>query len=286
MKTSKIGKLPVNSQIFIDYSKDPPSIDFGYPDPDTTIVRKSDVTYLISIAIALLMVMVLYSCYLVYVQPIYYPNTSGYTTTINQVTVTNWEYWDAEQKKYNGTHYGFDELFINYTWNNKTYIDTFELSNEGWGIAIVPYIKEDIPLKKTLKTLIDPLILIVLCVVLMILNSFWVAKIFKSTKWGNRKYPVFNKLLSDARFSAEFTPEMVPANNIVEIPLFKNIYMDYEATDDFSEHLQKISIVEHPFNRLIKKGKKIEKKVNVYLWKVIFEFKDKPNTGFLKIKWT
>jgi|GEM_PF-6213781 len=286
MAIRKTGKLPVNSQIFIDYSKDPPSIDFGYPDPDTTIVRKSDVTYLISIAIALLMVMVLYSCYLVYVQPIYYPNTSGYTTTINQVTVTNWEYWDAEQKKYNGTHYGFDELFINYTWNNKTYIDTFKLSSEGWGVVIVPYIKEDIPLKKTLKTLIDPLIFIVLSVVLMILNSFWVAKIFKSTKWGNKKYPVFNKLLSDARFSAEFTPEMVPANNIVEIPLFKNIYMDYEATDDFSEHLQKISIVEHPFNRLIKKGKKIEKKVNVYLWKVIFEFKEKPNTGFLKIKWT
>jgi hypothetical protein len=58
MKTSKIGKLPVNSRIFIDYSKDPPSINFGYPDEDTTIIRKSSVTYLISIAIALFMMII------------------------------------------------------------------------------------------------------------------------------------------------------------------------------------------------------------------------------------
>jgi hypothetical protein len=65
--------------------------------------------------------------------------------------------------------------------------------------------------------------------------------------------------------------------------------MDYDATGDFAEQLQKISIIEHPFNRLIKKGfrkKQIIKKPQVYLWKCIFEFKNKPSSGGINIRWS
>jgi hypothetical protein len=138
-------------------------------------------------------------------------------------------------------------------------------------------------------------ILVAVFVLLVFLNSFWVAKVFKDTRWGNKKFPEFNKKLHDAKFSAEFTPENFPAgtNNIIEIPLFKNMYMDYDATEDFAEQLIKVSITEHPFNKLIKKGlpfskkrKVIIKKTNVYLWRCVLEFKNKPVTGGLSLRWT
>jgi hypothetical protein len=65
--------------------------------------------------------------------------------------------------------------------------------------------------------------------------------------------------------------------------------MDYDAIGDFAEQLKKISIIEHPFNKLVKKGffkKQIIKKPQVYLWKCIFEFKEKPKDGRIEIRFT
>jgi hypothetical protein len=132
---------------------------------------------------------------------------------------------------------------------------------------------------------------------LVYLNSFWVAKIFKDSKWGNKKFPELNKKLLDERYSVEYTkenfPEKVKGKYIIEIPLFKNIYMDYDAEDDFANQLQRVSITEHPFTMLVKRGlpfskkrKHMIKKPNVYLWKCVFEFKKKPTNGRLEIRFT
>lgn len=78
---------------------------------------------------------------------------------------------------------------------------------------------------------------------------------------------------------AEFNPEDV-VDNKCEIPLFSNVGLDYQATKEFSKYLIRVKIVEHGFNDLIK-GKK---KLNPYLWKAIFYFKQKPTTGTLEVK--
>jgi Na+-transporting methylmalonyl-CoA/oxaloacetate decarboxylase gamma subunit len=297
MVIEKIGKLPVNSRIFIDYTKTPPAIDFGYPDPDTKVVRKSDITYIISMFFAGLMILVLVILFMLYIQPRLYPNIGPSNTVINQAFITDFQYYT--NGTHNGTHYGFDAILVNYTWNNKVRYAEIELSQEG-SLFPVPYFTEDahLSLNRTLFILVQALGLVFIFIILVILNTFWVAKVFKDTKWGNKKFPELNKKMHDAHYSAEFTPENFPTDkNIIEIPLFKNMYMDYDATGDFAEQLIKISITEHPFNRLTKKGnpfrKKgsikgihIIKKVNVYLWKCAVEFKDKPKDGSLILRWT
>jgi len=288
-KIEKIGKLPVNSRITIDYTQSPVKIDFGYPDPDTSVVRKSSVTFLISMLFTAIIFLILLGIYSYFLQPMIYPHIGPVDTKINQIIISDFQYYTNGIP--NGTHYGFDKLLINYTWNNKIYYSKLFLSREGL-FFLIPYFYEP-DTKRNLMLFFQGSVLMIIFFGLIFLNSFWVAKVFRDTKWGNKKFPELNKKLNDAKYSAEFFPQDFPSNNIIEIPLFKNMYMDYEATDDFAEHLQKISIIEHPFNRFIKKGlpfskkrKNIIKKPNVYLWKCIFEFKDKPKTGQLILRWT
>jgi Na+-transporting methylmalonyl-CoA/oxaloacetate decarboxylase gamma subunit len=290
-KIERIGKLPVNSRIFIDYTKKPPQIDFGYPDPDTKVVRRSDVTFLIAMFFAGLMILVLVVFFMLYIQPILYPNIGPSNTVVNQAFIKDFQYYTNGIP--NGTHFGFDALLVNYTWNNKVRYAEIELSQEG-SLFPVPYFTENahLSMNRTLFITVQGVGLMIIFIILTILNTFWVGKVFRDTNWGHRKFPELNKKLHDAKYSAEFFPQDFPANNIIEIPLFKNMYMDYEATGDFAEHLQKISIIEHPFFRHVKKGlpfrkrKNIIKKPNVYLWKCIVEFKDKPKDGSLILRWT
>jgi hypothetical protein len=289
-KTERIGTLPVNSQIFVNYETDPPEITFGYPDPDTSIVKRSDVTVGISVLFTMFLLVVFGVIYVLNIQSMYYPDMGPGDTKINQIEILDFEKFQYfNGTRYNETHYGFDKLNINYTWNNKQYSTELGITHEGY-FYFVPYFYE-IKSNRFWILLCQVGVLAVLFIILLMLNSYWIARIFKDTKWGHKNYPLLNKKLYDAKFSAEFLPKDFPANNIIEIPLFKNMYVDYDATGDFAENLKKISIIEHPFNRLIKKGgmfrkKTIAKKVNVYLWKCVFEFKDKCEKGKLELRWT
>lgn len=65
----------------------------------------------------------------------------------------------------------------------------------------------------------------------------------------------------------------------VEIPMFRNMVMDYKAVGEFGKSLQKVEIKEHDFSVRLRKGK-IR---NAYLWKAIFTFKEDCNKGYLKV---
>jgi len=295
MVIEKVGKLPVNSRISIDYTKNPVQIEFGYPDPDASNVRKSDAVYIPSMGVAGLTILAIIIFFMLYVQPVLYPSIGPSNTIVHQVFIKDFQYYNNGTP--NGTHYGFDAILINYTWNNKVRYAEIEISQEG-SLFPVPYFTENahLSMNRTLFILAQAIGIIILFIILTVLNSFWMAKIFTGTKWGNRKFPEINKKLHDSKFSAEFFPQDFPQiGNTIEIPLFKNMYMDYEATGDFSEYLEKIEIIEHPFKKLVKKGlpfskkrKHVIKKPNIYLWKTIFTFKQgcRPQTGSLRMSWT
>lgn len=290
MVIEKVGKLPVNSRISIDYTKNPVQIDFAYPDPDAGNIRRSDAVYIPAILIGTLLFLFLYMVFLYWVQPIMYPHILSTDTLVNNITINQYEYP-------NGTKYGFNSLFIEYNWNDKPRYTTVSLDKIGY-IWIMPYFSDNHNNNTRMDLLIvaQAFILIAVWLLIVWLNSFWVSKIFTSTKWGNRKFPEINKKLHDSKYSAEFFPQDFPqTGNTLEIPLFKNMYMDYEATGEFSEYLEKIEIIEHPFKHHIKKGlpfskkrKHVIKKPNIYLWKTVFTFKEgcKPQTGSLIMRWT
>jgi hypothetical protein len=134
----------------------------------------------------------------------------------------------------------------------------------------------------------------VTCIIIIYFGLFYiyrrlVARIMKRTAWGKKHFPEINKSLRNKHYLAIF--KEVPRNKIIELPLFSNIYMDYETEDDFDKYLQEVEIKEHDF-KVIKRKKKLFKKVseeyvpNVYLWKAVFKFSKRPKNGYLVIRWT
>ena len=107
------------------------------------------------------------------------------------------------------------------------------------------------------------------------------------------------KLFNLNRFQPQFAKKIVirhngaifrkcPKNKIIEIPLFRNVYLDYNAEDDFSRYLSKVEIKEHPFSRILKqkKGKILKKTRHPYLWKAQFIFSKVPKKGKLEVFWS
>ena len=114
----------------------------------------------------------------------------------------------------------------------------------------------------------------------IILSPMIIAFIFSRNDKLLKMMPEINyKLARGKPTMAEFNPKDV-VDNKCEIPLFYNVGLDYEATEEFSKYLIKVKIIEHGFCNLIKD----KKKLNPYLWKAIFFFKDKPKTGKLEVK--
>ena len=91
--------------------------------------------------------------------------------------------------------------------------------------------------------------------------------------------PFINYFSSGASWTASFKPGDVKDNKI-ELPLFRNVGLDYKVTGEMSKHLNNFKIIEHGFNMYIHGRKKPQQ----YLWKAIWYFSDKPKTGDLKIK--
>jgi hypothetical protein len=111
--------------------------------------------------------------------------------------------------------------------------------------------------------------------------------ILNKTMWGKKMFPELNKKLSNKRFTKTFTE--CPDSLQIELPLFKNIYLDYETSRDFSDQLIRFEIKEHDceyYKSYSKNPKKVKKDKNVYLWKAVWYFKKKPITGFLKVDFT
>lgn len=65
-----------------------------------------------------------------------------------------------------------------------------------------------------------------------------------------------------------------------EIPVFSNIILDYNATEDFSKYLNLFEIQEHKFEYMAKRKKH---KINEWLWYARFYFTKKPEKGELKV---
>lgn len=283
----RVGTLPVNSRIAVDYSKTPPSIEFEYPDKDTSVIRRSSVVVLTSLFITVIIILILIGINIRYIIPLRYPSTGHLNTHINNITIIDFQRFNGTS--YNETHYGFDKLLINFTWNNKPHLINLSLIEDGVLILTPSFIdKNNNYWKNNLLNISGGMLI---TIGLFLFNLFWIARVYRDTKWGNKKFPEFSKKLNDAHFSVDFSPENFPANNIIEIPLFLNMYLDYDATGDFAEQLLKVNIIEHPFNKLIKKGRGarkhiIKKKPQVYLWKCILEFKKKPEDGQIEIRWT
>lgn len=265
----KIGKLPVNSRITIDYAGIKPTIKFAYPKKNASYqVGNTTLVFYGAMIFALFTTLIFFMG--LSLLPGYstgYPSSCLIYSEGYQSILTNKSYV-----------YGFkfdcivDEKHYNMSVDYKLG-KFFGLEN--------PYFTGE----QKILGLSESYFALWVGTIFFFIWRWIIRYVFLNTKWGGRSFPELNKQLLDARFSCTFKPSDIK-NNQFEIPLFKNIYMDYKVTGEISKYLQKVEVVNHPFNRLVKKkGKKI-RDTDIYHWKTVFTFSQTPTNGKGEVRWT
>lgn len=99
------------------------------------------------------------------------------------------------------------------------------------------------------------------------------------------KIGYWTTLLSTNIKSKEFTKNDVFDNKVV-IPSFSNVYLDYKPNGDFGRHLEKVEILEIPFEytsrgTFLPFRKKVEK--NSFEFRAVFYFSKPIKTGTMKV---
>lgn len=264
---TKIGRMPVNSRITIDYSGKKPSIRFFYPKKDVVNqVTTSSITPLTAMlfsGLTMLLIMGLLIGHDKFFSE-YPDDCTVYKKYINISGVSNPTY---------------SSLDIECVVSGKN--KTFEINYvQGKFFGIIPPYYAG-------KQKVDWYFLVMgLTFFLFYFFYKWfLGLIFAKTKWGHKNFPELNKRIHNRYYSCTFRPRDIN-NNQLELPLFGNIYMDYEFSGEMSGLLKQVRIVEHPFSRIVKKGRKRIKTRNIHLWKAIFTFTKTPKTGKGEISWT
>lgn len=85
----------------------------------------------------------------------------------------------------------------------------------------------------------------------------------------------------------EYTSKDV-INNVVVLPSFNNVYLHYDANGDFEKYLEKVEVMEIPFNfkkrRFLYPFDSWKKQYNEWFFRVVFFFKQTPINGSMKVE--
>lgn len=320
-KVKRFGALPINCRIDIDYTNGKPKIKFGYPHKkqqrhlaDHTgphVVIAMLIYVLISVLISFLLVWEIVSYFhIAVIAPTNCTTNFTYTDiyqhlvngsanyTSNKTVIGNqvFEKWSIGSiAVYNRTISGMNVSCNNNISQSFDYKHFTVRDNLVIG-TIANLLHSDFPIGFQEKDpIINPILTIVLGISLYSLMILWIIGLWYFTKyfgrfmlkfhWYQKTVPEWNKKLSGGGYYKVI--KEVPANKIVELPLFKNIYLDYNVKGEFSKYLKKVEIREHPFYKgVFKKGKLKKKKGNNYmLWYARFYFSEIPKNGELIIWW-
>jgi len=267
-----VGKYPVNARITIDYSKKKPKVKFEYPRKDSF----SQIFYSLPVIFPGMM----FGCIILLLVSI---NISNNNHTIEYPELDDCIVYKIFIKNTTSLIGAGLECTI----NDKVYIMDTEL-DRGNNFLFFKY-PPKLDVKKVDVVELEPFFNIIIIALASLFGAWIMYKFYTKTKSGQKIFPELNKAIFNARYYTKF--DKVPVNKQIEIPLFRNIYLDYKATKGFSKNLLRMEICEHPFAEIVRKGKGIKNiikktKKQVYLWKATFYFKDVPKDGQLEMWWT
>lgn len=257
----KEGKYLVNSRVDVDYTKGKPKIKFSYPQKNP---KKSDffqsMVSPLTLIISTILIVILFFFIITYEFDIGNPTSCNYTEKLNNSEIT-------------GLNISCDNG--NSTLNYYSKINILEKLSGDYTIWGHNYKTGFIFFYFLLILLFYYLIpLVIIFLVGFIFSRFkWYRKIFpKMNAWGEKKY--YNK----------FTKKDVE-NNMVEIPSFSNVFLEYKPKGDFKKYFTNLKIREHKYYIYKKKKKKIIKKFKKQdtRWYARFYFSQKPENGYLEV---
>ena len=108
-------------------------------------------------------------------------------------------------------------------------------------------------------------------------------------KYWSNIYPKFNAKLvyffSQKYYIKFSTKDFLYKNKkyYLEVPLFENVILEYDAEEEFSKYLSYIEVKEYPIEiRKLKKGKISSNKLDTF-WYARFYYYKKPSRGYLDV---
>lgn len=285
----KEGKFPVNARVDIDYSGKTPKIKFGYtsnnPKKDA---MKQHRTGIHTIIIFLILYFAIgYLAVWGVIEGDYPEQCSIEFNKINKTSNISIDIDSGESYRAIIINSTYKKVVTgaNITCDGETYPIRFKKDIGIFSLATGDtkgfYHKVGDSSSGLISTLYIPSILFLFIVFGYYLNKLVTYLLLKSKRY-RKGFPRFNAKIIRSRKYMKFKPEDVE-NNIVEIPSFSNVELDYKTKGDFSKQLQKIKIREHTHYRY-KKGKKYGKlKRDICKWYARFFFKETPKDGHLEV---
>lgn len=275
-----VGKYPINSRITIDYSGKKPDVKFDYPEKDKKSIRTQVV---FSTAVMMPAAIITFIMMFVIASNIIYPSARGYPSIDDCEVYLNY---------YNGS-----TDFIGLTAECIIDGEVHRMATKyqkgrkvAWLFPEKPRLfSSEYEVSTSGPHMIGALANAILMVLILFSSMFVLFHFYTKTKLGQRWFPEINKKMSNARYYTKI--DSVSKDKTIELPLFNNVYLDYRAKEEFGKYLERVEIREHPFDKIIRKGKgrkryRGRKKGQVYLWKATFYFKQIPKKGYLEMWWT
>jgi len=277
-----VGNYLTNSRITIDYTKKKPTVKFSYPS------KRNPPALISPIGTPIFLILYLFTAWFL---ALYDFPEANRPITIDDCNITK----NQEEGLLTNI-----SIVCNYD-NNQSFYKTYELDR---GESLGPF-----KMNPDLTWAADPdnnasnarrdgylnsiFFLLKLSIVfgVWIVAGYLVQLFCTKTKLGGKWFPEVSKKFADAKYYLKIDKLN---SKTFELPLFKNIYMDYTARKEFAKYLERIVIKEHPFNKLVKKlrrGKnkkkpRYKKKKQDLLWKATFYFSKVPKEGYLEMWWT
>ena len=249
------GGTSKNARIKIDYSSKIPKVKFSYPSKK---YQQSGTMF--PIILIILFLLIFPCCYFIL-------ESQDVELKNNQIILQI----DNLNKIYDTSDYNnFSSIFANETIINETF---YELNKEDKILEII-FSKRN---KIVYSSVFLPVIL-----------AFLIYYPFRK-RW-NSIYPKFQGRLCPKRLTVLSSKDIKKEGDryYCEIPIFKNIILDYKATGDFSKHLKLFEIKEHKFKfyykvKLKNLKKRKMKEVNDCYWYAKFYFDTEPKRGYIKV---
>ena len=256
----KEGKYPVNARIDVNYINHKPNVKFSYTTNKVKKQARDQNTFSPILFRIFIIWLFLVFIYVMPFKQAEYPTKCLYSPMISVI----------------------DNEILGFNMNCDTGNFTYLYAN---GYSISPITKPKFMIRIDPKDgIINLLVIATSFFALLIINKFILTPLLVKSKWYQKWYPKHQAKTCSKEYY-KFTAKDVE-NNMVEIPKFSNVILDYKTTGDFNKYLEKIRIREHKSHKFkLKRGsRKIGKlKRNEYAWYARFFFSQKPVNGYLEV---
>lgn len=264
------GNSPKNARIKIDYSKNKPKVTFSYP---CKKYQTSGSMFFYLFILFFILFIIGYAINELSMVKFNLKDAINFNYSYYIYNDSNLYKWTECYKQ--NSNYSFQELYKN--------ICKDKITENN--IGIITGIKELIVGKKNNFLASVLVAYLVASLIYLPFRKYW-KNVYPKFQGFTARKKITRLVSKDIKFDEEY---------YCEIPVFNNIVLDYNATQDFSKYLELFEIREHKFKyyfkrhrRKIKLSKKQKQRrkhrgFNEYVWYARFYFKEKPKKGYIEV---